>query len=274
MSSNKCPQAAGTRWGLSGARQPFRSPVVDRSFRASSVDPNLGNVYATRYNQIWAFNATTQAQLWIWTSPNHNITIGACGCSPATGNGTLYYYSPTIRPYWHSIRPARPVRSSGLIRCPWLHHRFLAMALLCVGATDGNFCAINATTGAAIPHYRRIRDDSDQPFRSAIQRGWRAPQTAPQALSLRQGSHPIAVATTQAGAAGTQYVYKAWSDGGPASHITVGASAATYTASFQTQYQLDQFGPSDGRWHLESRQRHLLQCGRGGARHRHGQDGL
>src|SRR5208283_4985804 len=46
-------------------------------------------------------------------------------------------------------------------------------------------------------------------------------------------------ATTQAGSAGTQYVFTSWSDGGAASHsITVGTSAATYTASFNTQYRL------------------------------------
>ncbi len=45
--------------------------------------------------------------------------------------------------------------------------------------------------------------------------------------------------TTQSGAAGTQYVFASWSDGGAASHsITVTSSAATYTASFTTQYQL------------------------------------
>jgi uncharacterized protein (TIGR03437 family) len=39
--------------------------------------------------------------------------------------------------------------------------------------------------------------------------------------------------------AGMQYVFTGWSDGGAASHsITVGASAAAYTANFKTQYQL------------------------------------
>jgi len=66
-----------------------------------------------------------------------------------------------------------------------------------------------------------------------------AAQSAPQTLSLTAGSHTLAVAATQAGAAGTQYVFSAWSDSGAASHtITVGAAAATYTASFTTQYQL------------------------------------
>ena len=66
-----------------------------------------------------------------------------------------------------------------------------------------------------------------------------AAQIAPQSLSLSQGPHTIAVTTTQAGATGTQYVFANWSDSGAPSHtITVGASAATYTASFTTQYQL------------------------------------
>ena len=64
-------------------------------------------------------------------------------------------------------------------------------------------------------------------------------QTAPATVSLTQGSHTIAVATTQQGAAGTQDVFTSWSDGGAASHsITVGAGAATYTASFSVQYLL------------------------------------
>src|ERR1039457_4303269 len=64
-------------------------------------------------------------------------------------------------------------------------------------------------------------------------------QTAPQTLDLSQGSHTIAVASPQAGGSGTQYVFTSWSDGGAASHsITVGTSPATYTASFNTQYQL------------------------------------
>ena len=65
------------------------------------------------------------------------------------------------------------------------------------------------------------------------------PKIAPQTLYLPAGSHTIAVATTQADGTGTQYLFTSWSDGGAASHsITVGSTAATYTAIFQTQYQL------------------------------------
>jgi uncharacterized repeat protein (TIGR02543 family) len=68
-------------------------------------------------------------------------------------------------------------------------------------------------------------------------------ETAPQTLNLSQGTHTIAVVTTQPGGApywsASQYIFTAWSDAGPASHsITVGPAAATYTANFKTQYQL------------------------------------
>jgi hypothetical protein len=64
--------------------------------------------------------------------------------------------------------------------------------------------------------------------------------TAPQTLSLSQGQHTIAVAATQAGSSGTQYVFTGWTDNvATASRtITVGATVATYTANFKTQYQL------------------------------------
>jgi len=67
----------------------------------------------------------------------------------------------------------------------------------------------------------------------------KATQTAPQTLNLTQGTHTVMVATPQAWASGTQYVFTGWSDDGAASHtITVGTSSATYTASFKTQNQL------------------------------------
>ncbi|MCZ2152031.1 MAG: LamG domain-containing protein, partial [Bryobacterales bacterium] len=53
-------------------------------------------------------------------------------------------------------------------------------------------------------------------------------------------SHTVApTAGTQAGAAGVQYVYASWSDGGAQSHSVTGpGAAATYTANFTTQYFL------------------------------------
>ena len=65
-----------------------------------------------------------------------------------------------------------------------------------------------------------------------------APLTAPQTIDLTPGTHTITVASTQTGP-GTRYLFSSWSDSPTASDtITVGTTAATYTASFQTQYQL------------------------------------
>ena len=64
--------------------------------------------------------------------------------------------------------------------------------------------------------------------------------TTPQTFSWASGSsHTLSVSSPQSGSAGTQYVFGSWSDGGGQSHtITTSSSAATYTASFDTQYSL------------------------------------
>ena len=65
------------------------------------------------------------------------------------------------------------------------------------------------------------------------------PMTAPKTLSVFQGTYTLAVAPTQAGTSGTQYVFAGWSDSGAATHsINVGSSTAAYVANFTTQYQL------------------------------------
>jgi hypothetical protein len=67
-----------------------------------------------------------------------------------------------------------------------------------------------------------------------------ASYTAPAAFTWQVGSqHTIATTSPQAGAAGSQYVFAGWSDGGAMSHtITTPSSSTSYTASFGTQYLL------------------------------------
>lgn len=51
--------------------------------------------------------------------------------------------------------------------------------------------------------------------------------------------HTLATSSPQAGSAGTQYVFNNWSDAGAISHsVTAPSAPTTYTASFDTQYQL------------------------------------
>jgi hypothetical protein len=64
-------------------------------------------------------------------------------------------------------------------------------------------------------------------------------QFAPFTFNLPLGVHTISAPATLQLGAGTQFVFQGWSDLAPLSHfITVGSSPATYTATFQTQYQL------------------------------------
>jgi hypothetical protein len=62
-------------------------------------------------------------------------------------------------------------------------------------------------------------------------------------------SHTIATTSPQSGGTGIQYVWSSWSDSGAISHsITVPSTATTYTATFNTQYQLTTQAspPADG----------------------------
>ncbi len=67
-----------------------------------------------------------------------------------------------------------------------------------------------------------------------------APSIAPQIRTWVVGSsHAIGTTSTQAGSAGTQYVWTGWSDGGTISHnVTAPVTTTAYTANFDTQYQL------------------------------------
>ncbi len=67
-----------------------------------------------------------------------------------------------------------------------------------------------------------------------------APVVAPQTINLTAGGHVLAVGSPQAGTAGVQYTFGSWSDGGAAAHsISVMGSGGSFTAAFQTQYQLN-----------------------------------
>ena len=63
--------------------------------------------------------------------------------------------------------------------------------------------------------------------------------TGPQLFNWPSGSpHTLATASPQNGAAGVQYVWNSWSDGGTVSHTVFPASATSFTANFTTQFLL------------------------------------
>ncbi|MBL8212194.1 MAG: cadherin-like domain-containing protein [Bryobacterales bacterium] len=63
--------------------------------------------------------------------------------------------------------------------------------------------------------------------------------TAPQTFNWTPGSNHTLATTSPQGSGGTRFVFNNWSDGGAISHtITAPGSAATFTATFDTEHQL------------------------------------
>ncbi|MGO9261996.1 MAG: beta strand repeat-containing protein [Bryobacteraceae bacterium] len=96
----------------------------------------------------------------------------------------------------------------------------------------------STNVGASAPSCAVTINTSPAGLQLSVDNG--ALQTAPQVLNLSPGTHTITVSATQSTGAGTQDVFQHWQDNSTNATltITVGTSAATYTATFQTQYQL------------------------------------
>ena len=168
----------------------------------------------------WTFTATFQTQ--------YELTISALPpaggvVTPASG---LFYNAA-------SVVPVAATAASGYIFNGWtgpVASPSSASTTVTMSAPETVTANFNGPTSITI-------QTSPAGLQFSVDGG--AAQTAPKTLSLSETTHTIAVVTPQSGTPGTQYVFTGWSDGGAASHsITVTGSAATYTASFQTQYQL------------------------------------
>ncbi len=165
---------------------------------------------------------TTQYQLTISASPAAGGTV-----TPASG---AYYNAGTAQ-------PITAVANAGYTFNNWsgsIANPSSASTTVNMSTPEKVFANFSSTTGITI-------QTSPPNLQFSVDGG--ASQSAPQVLTLSQGTHTVAVVATQAGPAGTpagtRYVFTSWSDGGAASHsIVVSSSAATYTAAFKTQYQL------------------------------------
>jgi hypothetical protein len=66
-----------------------------------------------------------------------------------------------------------------------------------------------------------------------------AAQVAPVSVNWQLGSQHTIATTSPQGSSGTQYTFASWSDGGALSHtVTAASNVTSYTASFNTSYQL------------------------------------
>jgi len=197
-----------------------------------------------------AGTAGTQNVFTSWSdngAASHSITVGATAATYTATFQTQYQLTTAASPpadgavtpasgtFYNSgtVVPIAATANSGYTFSGWtgtVANASSASTTVTMNAPEsvtGNFSSPTAITIQTVPAGRQF----------SINGG--TAQTAPQTLNLSPGAYTIAVAVTQAGTAGTQYVFTSWSDNGAASHsITVGGTAATYTATFQTQYQL------------------------------------
>ena len=201
---------AATQPGATGVQYTFLS-WSDTGAASHSI--TVGSSAAT-------YTATFQTQ--------YQLTVSA---SPFAG-GTV---TPTSATYYNSGAsvPITATAASGYTFSGWTGSvasstsASTTVTMSAPEAVTANFISLSGITIQTTPEGLQFTVDGG------------APQTAPQTLTLSQGPHTIALATTQAGTVGTQYTFLAWSDSGLPSHtITVGTTPATYIATFQTQYQL------------------------------------
>jgi len=198
-----------------GSADPSLLPTV------TSVAPNGGGVYTLTGTQITGQSAGSSYGDESQSYENYPIV------RMVSSSGSVYYAKTTN---WSSVavgsgstpetvnftlNPAMPPGAYSLI-----------VSAAGLSSNPVTFSNVEGITIQTIPPGLQFSVDGG------------AAQTAPQTLSLSQGTHTIAVVPTQS-APGTQYLFGSWSDSGAASHtITVGSTPATYTATFQTQYQL------------------------------------
>jgi hypothetical protein len=122
------------------------------------------------------------------------------------------------------VRFSNSVRSAAWIATGYANQNAPA-AFYAVGAEENVVASANAITVTSSPAGRTLTVDG-------------VVCTAPCTFQWAASSNHTIAAATQAGAAGTQYAFAGWSDGGAASHTVTPATAATYTATFTTQYFL------------------------------------
>jgi hypothetical protein len=174
-------------------------------------------------NTTYTANFTTAYQLTTQASPSADGTV-----TPASGN----YYAGG------AIVPVTATANAGFAFTNWTSiggtfdstttastnfHMPSAPATV-----TGNFVALVQITITTSPANLLVSADGGAAVAAPLVESWQAGSV-----------HTIATSSPQSGGAGVQYVWSNWNDSGALSHpITVPGTPTTYTATFNTQYQL------------------------------------
>ena len=209
-----------------GAATPAKLSLTNTSGPAAAIAVSAGSGQTAATNA--PFGIALQALV---TDSFHNPVSGVTVTFAAPNSGASGIFQGP------SLNATGITNASGIASAPPFTANSIAGGPYVVSATAGgvptaaNFSLTNAATTEPIT----IQTSPEGLSFTLDTTVYSAPQT----LSLAPGTHNLSVATTQAGAPGAQYLFNSWGDSGTASRlITVGNSAATYAASFTTQYQL------------------------------------
>ena len=168
-------------------------------------------------NETVLHSFKTQYQLTISASPAAGGTVTPAG-GGLYNSGTLVPISATVNSGYSFTGWSGSVASPGSAST--------TVTMNAPQTVTANFTAFTAVTINTSPAGLQVIVDGST-------------LTAPQTLNCSPGSyHSLSVNSPQ-GSGGTQSVFTNWSDGGSQSHtITCPSFATTFTAGFQTQYQL------------------------------------
>jgi Divergent InlB B-repeat domain len=181
------------------------------------------SVTAPAATTTYTANFTLEYQLTTQASPSADGSV-----TPASGN--YYAGGATV--------PVTATANSGFVFTNWTStggsfdsttNASANFTMPSAAATvTGNFVAAVTITITTSPANLMVSADGGTPVVAPLVESWAAGST-----------HTIATSSPQTGAPGVQYVFNNWSDSGTISHsITVPSTATTYTATFDTQYQL------------------------------------
>ena len=208
--------------GASGVQYVFSSWSDSGAISHSITVPPTATTYTATFN--------TQYQLTTAANPSNGGTV-----SPTSGN---FYNSGTVV-------PLTATANSGFTFSSWTGNVANAnSASTTITMSSPQSVTANFTTASVqitittSPSGLLVSADGGTPTAAPLVENW-----------VPGSSHTIATSSPQSGAAGTQYVFSSWSDSGAISHsITVPSTATTYSASFNTQYQLTTQAspPADG----------------------------
>jgi len=208
--------ATSSPQNVSGGSEQVWSSWSDSGAISHSITvPSSATTYTATFN--------TQYQLTMVASPSADGSV-----TPASGN----YYAGGA-----SI-PVTATANSGFQFVNWTSNGGSFDSTTSASANftmpnapatvTGNFAATVQITITTSPAGLLVSADGATPVAAPLVENWAA-----------GSAHTIATSSPQTGAPGVRYVWSSWSDSGGLSHpITVPSSSTTYTATFNTQYQL------------------------------------